>query len=305
MLKSLVKEPLLHFLLIGLGLFWLFEQTAPSAETEQDQIIEVNQESLLTFYQYRTRAFNIEQARLRIEAMPADELNRLIEDYVREEALYREALRLGMDQNDYVIKRRLVQSIEFIADGAASAEIEVSQPRVLAYYEAHQADYFVPPVVTFTHVYFGLRDRSEEAAKALARDKLAELNKHQISFSDSTAHGDRFLYHVNYVDRGADLVAGHFGQAMANALFELTPDEKHWQGPFASDYGYHLVLLTRRSAGRIPPLEEIMDRVQEDALREDARERRSAAIQSVVDRYRVRRTYRPDDLTEESGSDQP
>ena len=114
-----------------------------------------------------------------------------------------------------------------------------------------------------------------------------------------------FLYHVNYVDRGADLVAGHFGQTMADMLFELTPDATRWQGPFASSYGYHLVLLTRRIAGHNPPLEEIIDQVREDALREFMRERGTAAIQSVVDRYQVRRTFQPDKLTAESGSDQP
>lgn len=304
-MKSLLKEPLLHFLLIGLALFWLFEQTSPFADSPQTDVIDVNQENLLTFYQYRARAFNAEEAKQRIEAMSPDELNLLIDDYVREEALYREALRLGLDQNDYVVKRRLVQSVEFIADGAASAEPEVSDQHIRTYFEENRADYFVPPTVTFTHVFYGLRERSGKAALALAQEKLAELNTSQVSFSDSTAHGERFLYHVNYVDRGHDFVASHFGPAMAGALFDLTPDPAQWQGPLESAYGFHLVLLTRHTVGRNPPLEELLDRVRDDALRDDIRKRKEAAIQAVVKRYAVRRTYRPDSPAPEHDEDQP
>ena len=95
-MQKILREPLVHFLVIGI------------AHHRLDQVIDVDRSSLLTFVQFRTRAIQPEIAAARLDAMSEAELERLIADYVREEALHREALALGVDKNDYVIKRRMV-----------------------------------------------------------------------------------------------------------------------------------------------------------------------------------------------------
>ena len=110
-----------------------------------------------------------------------------------------------------------------------------------------------------------------EQARMLAEDKLAELNRDRVSFAGAPGHGDRFLYFVNYVGRTADLVASHFGDGMANAVFELDADPDDWTGPLESKYGQHLVLLTGKTEGRFPTYAEIQSRVRADAEREGRR----------------------------------
>lgn len=287
-MKKFLREPLVHFLAIGIGLFVLFDLVAPEESNLDSKTIVVDRDALLTFVQFRSKAFNPEVAAARLDALSDEELQRLVADYVREEALHREALALGMDQNDYVIKQRLIQSLQFITNGFVSAAVDVSDEEIAEYYEANREDYYVDPYVTFTHVYFSNDRHGREQARQLAETQLAELNDQNVPFSESTRHGERFLYNVNYVERTEDFIASHFGKAMAAAVFELEPDNGQWYGPFESAYGHHLVMLTKRTEGVYPPLEEIADSVREDALRIKLDEQNDRAVQAIVNTYDVR-----------------
>ena len=101
-----------------------------------------------------------------------------------------------------------------------------------------------------------------------------------------------FLYHINYVERVPDFVASHFGPATARALFDLEPDDGSWRGPFESPYGFHLVMLTASEEGRTPDLDEIYDRVEEDARQTLLRVKKEKAIQDIIGTYDVRVVYR-------------
>ncbi len=281
----------MHFLAIGMGLFILFGLVAPANDNLDSKTIVVNRNALLTFVQYRSKAFNPEVAAARLDALSAAELDLLIADFVREEALHRQALALGMDANDYVIKQRLIQSLQFITNGFVNAAIDVSDEDVAEYYEANKDDYFVDPYITFTHVYFSTDRHGAEQARALAETKLAQLNSESVHFSESTRHGERFLYNVNYVERTADFIASHFGTPMATAVFELEPDSETWRGPFESSYGYHVVMLTRRTDGNQPELSEIEAAVRDDAERIAINELNELAVQAIVATYDVRMDY--------------
>jgi parvulin-like peptidyl-prolyl isomerase len=219
------------------------------------------------------------------------ELERLINEYVREEALHREALALGMDKNDYIIKRRMIQSIEFITDGFVTAAVEVSDEDVDAYFEANREDYYIDPYVTFTHVFFDRERHDPVELIPLANTKLAELNEQQVQFSNAPRHGDRFPFFLNYVERDPEFVASHFGRTMAEAVFALESNDNTWHGPFESEYGAHLVLLTRNIAGRYPELAEVEAGVRDNAEREARAEQKDKAIQAIVDTYEVRRSF--------------
>jgi hypothetical protein len=289
-MKKLLQEPLLHFLVVGLGLFVLFEIVAGDADEFDSRVIDVDRDRLLTFVQFRTRAFEPSAAAERLDAMPPEELERLIDDYVREEALHREAMALGMDKNDYVIKRRMIQSIEFVTNGFVTAAVELSDEDVREFYEANREDYFIPPYVTFAHVFLSAEDRDRGEAEQGAERMLAELNAIQAPFSHAPRYGDRFPYFVNYVERTPELVASHFGPRMAETLFSLQPSESTWQGPFESPYGFHLVMLVRKADGRYPELAEIADTVGRDAEREAVQNLQDEAIQAIVDTYEIRRS---------------
>ena len=290
-MRKLLTEPLVHFLVLGLGLFVLFELVASDEAAYDSRVIDVDREALLTFVQYRSRAFQPEIAAARLDSMPEDKLERLISDYVREEALHREAKALGVDKNDYIIKRRMIQSIEFITDGFVTAAVKVSNEQVAEHFEANRDDYYIDPIVTFTHVFFDADRHGRAESQALAATKLAELNAGNVPFSDAPRHGDRFPFFVNYVERDPQFVVSHFGLPMAEGVFSLQPGEGVWHGPFESEYGTHLVMLTRNSAGRFPDLVEVELAVRDDAEREAIREQKDKAIQAIVDTYEIRRSY--------------
>ena len=290
-MKKILKEPLVHFLAAGLGLFVLFGLVNRDDRDFDPNVITVDQEALLTFIQYRIKAFNPDLAKKKLNALSDEELQRLIDDYVREEVLHREAIALGLDDDDYIIRRRLVQKLEFITEGFAEAGADVDEAALQRYFDANKADYYVEPYVTFTHVFFQTEDRPREQARAFAEKELQRLNRNSVPFSDAPQYGDRFLYHVNYVERTPDYVGSHFGPPMTRALFELEPNEFVWRGPFDSAYGVHLVLLTTNEPGREPELAELEARVREDARRARVREETEAAIADVVDAYDVRVVY--------------
>jgi len=290
-MTKILRDPLIYFLMVGLGMFVLFDLVASDDATYDSRVINVDRDALLTFVQYRSRSFEPQAAAARLDNMPEDELDRMIKDYVREEALHREAKTLGMDKNDYIIKRRMIQSIEFITDGFVTAAVDVSDEDVSAYYEANRDDYYISPYVTFTHVFFDGERHSRDNAFALAKAKLAELNEQQVPFTDAPRHGDRFPYFVNYVERDPQFVSSHFGVPMAEQVFALEPGDTAWRGPFESEYGMHLVLLTRKVAGRYPELAEIEANVRDDTEREAIAAQKDKMIQAIVDTYEIRRTY--------------
>jgi hypothetical protein len=293
-MRRFLKEPLAHFLAAGLGLFVLFGLVNRESTATDPKVIPVDRDALLTFIQYRIKAFNPELAEDKLRSLSSDELQRLIDDYVREEVLYREAVALALDKDDYVVRRRLVQKLEFITEGFSEASAEVDDAAVRRYFDANKGDYYVEPYVTFTHVFFDAEKRSREEARALAERKLSELNRNATRFSDAPRHGDRFLYHVNYVERTPEYVSSHFGVPMAKAIFELEPNDLVWRGPFDSPYGVHLVLLITNEPGREPDLAEIEGRVREDARRAMIRQQTEEAIVEVVETYDVRLLYEPD-----------
>jgi hypothetical protein len=288
MLKTLLREPLVHFAATALLLFAIYDLVAPENQDVGETVIVVDRTAALTFLQFRMKSFDAEAAAARFEAMSPKEQQRLIDDYVRQEALYREALALGLEQGDYIIKLRLIQKVEFLAQGLADATTQIDEAGLAAYFEEHREDYATPPDITFTHVFFDADRRGAETAKADAQAKLVELNATAAPFTDAPRHGDRFPYHLNYVERTPDYVASHFGPATAEAIFELAPDDAVWRGPFQSPYGVHLVLLTKHNPAGMPGLEEIRARVEQDALREARRARTEAAIDDLLERYEVR-----------------
>lgn len=281
------REPLLHFLLIGVALFGLHAILNPATEEDAPRTIVVNEQSLLTHLQYRSRAFEPERFRQILEAMPGEQLSRLAQDYVREEALYREARAMALGSNDYVARLRLVQQLEFLFRGFVDVDQAVSDEDLNAYWQAHSGDYREPARITFTHIFFS-DQHGEDEARARAEVKLQRLERDPVPFAQAVSHGDRFLYHSNYVERGHDMVASHFGDPLADAVFALEPDPGTWRGPIRSAHGYHLVLLTRHREERVPSLNDLRDQVARDARDALVEDKVEALIEAVVADYQVR-----------------
>lgn len=284
-----LREPLLHFLLLGAGLFWLYNALNENVIEDDPQTIVVDRDKLLTYIQYRSKSFQPDYYGKMLDTMPEPELRQVINNYVREEAMYREAKALQLDRNDYIARLRLIQQLEFITRGFIEAVgPELSEASIAAYYQAHQENYQVAPKVTFTHVFFNAEKRDPAEAEAQARQTLARLNSEQVAFEKAPGYGDRFYYHVNYVQKEPEEVISHFGRDLWQSLEQLTPNQNLWYGPFRSNYGYHLVMLVAKSSAYIPELAHIRDKVIADLRREQEEKQFDAAIQGIVDTYRVK-----------------
>jgi len=285
LLQRLRGEPLFLFLVVAIALFAIQRLFNPAAgHDDNPRVIHIDRDTLLRFAQFRSRVFDEESAAARFDAMPPAEQKRLLASLIREEAVYREALSWGLDKDDYVIRRRLVQSLEFSVGGDPARPGELDGKSLRAFFEAHRDTYAEPATVSFTHVFFGFNPGGPERARARAQAALGPLNAGRL---EAGSTGDRFLYHVNYAHQGRDMVRSHFGDEMAAQLFALQPGGK-WQGPFASPYGMHLVKVADSSAGGVPPFESVRELVARDAARAAARDRQEQALDRIIAGYRVK-----------------
>lgn len=289
LMRRIWRDPLVHFLIGGALLFAGFQIIA----TEDDVVlppdtIAVTRPLLLEFIQYRTKVFDPVIAAQQLDGMGAKERDDLIQSYVREEALYREAQALGLEQNDYVIKQRMVQSVNFIIEQTQSpVPPDADGDALQAYFEAHQDDYRTLPAATFTHVFVSFRGRSRHEAMGQANALLEQLRADGATFTDAPRYGERFVYHLNYVERDVEKVVSHFGRDFANALFALDPDPKAWRGPIESQHGLHLVTMIDKTPGGLPSLDDIRPRVRADYRAYQTALRRQRVIDDIVATYVV------------------
>jgi PPIC-type PPIASE domain len=272
-LRKALREPLLHFLVLGAGLFLLFGVVGDgSGDRPPDEIVVTagRIESL-------AEVFGRTWQRPPTEA----ELDGLVEGYIREEVLYREAVAMGLDRDDTVIRRRLSQKMEFVSEDIA-AQAEPTDEELRAYLAENPDAFRVEPRFTFGHVYLNPDRRGDALRRDVAR-LLAELNATGAG-ADIETLGDGFLLGHDFTAASRSEVAGTFGEGFAAELARLEPGV--WRGPVASGYGMHLVLVRERSEGRVPPLAEVREAVR----REWANARRIATNERLYRSLRQRYT---------------
>lgn len=288
MFSYLIRQPLLHFLLLGGALFVLYDLNAPELEeTVQDDPtrIVVDRDSLLNFMQYRANAFQPELFSERLDSMTDQEVQDTIREYVREEVLYREALALGMDQGDYNIRLRLVQKVEFLLENLVLEQSTPTEQELLDFYQAHQSDYSVDTVYTFTHIFFDAGREGMAAAQERAVQVLEDSD--DIEFDESSQYGDRYPFLQNYVGRTRDFVSNNFGAAFVEALDMASVTDERWQGPFESRYGMHLVMLRERAEPYTLSFDDVRGRLIDDLRYESLNQLREEAEDRVVSGYDV------------------
>jgi len=284
------RDPLFHFLVLGLflfGVFWVVNPQAAQNSSDPKTVI-VDRAGLLKFLQFRVKAFEPKAAAARFDALSPAERQKLIDAYVREEVLYREAKTFGLEKDDYIIRQRLIQKLEFMARGFAEEATKISDADAQAYYDTHQSKYMLPADVTFTHVFFSAEKRGREGADKAAREMLAKLNDEKIPFTKAGQYGDRFPYHLNYVERARASVVSHFGEEAAKAIFSVTPSDAIWYGPLTSEFGSHLVLIIKRADRRQQSFDEVKSRIKDELTRRRIEEETEQALAGITKTYTIK-----------------
>jgi parvulin-like peptidyl-prolyl isomerase len=242
--KRLIKEPLVHFVVLGALLFagygWLNRHVATAPE--QGRIV-ISQGQLASMREIFLRTMQ--------RPPTGEEWEGLIQDRVREEVYYREAMALGLDKDDTVIRRRLRQKMEFISDDTA-AQAQPTDAELNAYLQARVEQQF-----TFRQLYLNPAKHGTN----LARDAVQLLAKLNQAGADAgwAAMGDSFMLDNSYTVVPAGEIARQFGQEFASKLRGLAAG--HWLGPVESAFGMHLVHISQRTEGRLPMLAEVRDGV--------------------------------------------
>ncbi len=279
--SKLLRDPLVHFLAIGVLLFFVFDWL----DVQDEEVIVVDTPALNEFIRSRDPRLDDDAVRDVLRRLPEDKRRQLVDDYVREEVLYREAVALGLDATDYAAKRRLVSQLEYLNRGIAYDAIDLTDADLSAYYDENEERYRTPSLRTFTHVFFNA-DTPAQDAVSRATTELEWLNEAALPFHQSGSRGERFLFHKNYVDQPHADIAAHFGATFADELFALTAAPR-WQGPIVSDYGAHLVLITATKPAAIPTLDSIRARVADDLARARVNEALDVFYETAQRRYRV------------------
>jgi hypothetical protein len=272
-MKRWLKEPLLHFLLLGAAVFAVFHWMSGATGAEQRKIV-------ITQSQIENLATTFARAWRRPPT--AGELDGLIRDYIREEVAVREAVALGLDRDDTVIRRRLRQKLDFVSE-ALAALTEPTEAELYAYLEQHADAFRTEPRFTFSQVYLNPQRRGADLAHNAAQ--LLAVLDHAGDNVDMSALGDPFLLgHTFNALSGSD-IARLFGDEFAARLGELAPGR--WQGPIDSGYGAHLVLISDRTLGRSPELAEVRDAVRREWANARRVEAQEKLYQALLHRYTV------------------
>jgi len=262
---KMLKEPLLHFLLLGAALFGAYAVLNRNQPAAQNEI-------LVSAGQIETLAATFTKVWQR--PPNAQELKAQIDQYVKEEMLSREAIALGLDKNDTVIRRRLQQKMEFLAEDFAAAS-DPTEAELADYLAKHPDQFAEEPRFTFRQVFLS-SDKRGENLRADASQLLADLKK-QGSDTDIAELGDSTLLPPDLADASQRSVVAQFGSEFTRALAKLKLGE--WSGPIQSGYGMHLVFVSQRSEGRVPALDEVREQVRRELMNE----RRQAANRKFLD----------------------
>jgi len=276
-MMGLLKEPLLHFILIGAGLFLLYGWRSNSASLSGGQA-GLSREQIVVAQEKIDQV--IGQFEKTWQRPPTgDEQKSLIEDLVRSEIYYREAIAIGLDRDDEVLKRRLRQKMEFIFEDIASVAEPVDED-LKAFMKKHQEKYLVDPQVSFRQVYISTYKRGK-SAESDARQILAELT----AGADPDSVGDSTMPEPDIRLSPLWDIRKQFGDEFGNALLAIKPGR--WSGPIRSGYGLHLVFVNERRSGRLPDLKEVRETVKRDWMVEKQKELKDAAYAKIRESYNV------------------
>jgi parvulin-like peptidyl-prolyl isomerase len=270
-IRRLLREPLLHFLLIGAVLFVLYDVSNDGRSDSPGEIV-------ISAARVGALAENFTTVWMRPPT--AAELQGLVDDYVAEEVYYREAIAMGLDQDDTVIRRRLRQKMEFISDNVADSVVP-ADAELQSYLAQNAAKFTRPAELTFSQVYLSV-ERRGDTVRADAEKLLAEL---QAGRSPAEA-GDASLLPATMETASPQAIANAFGEGFAQQVDEMPTGQ--WSGPVESSFGLHLVRVDQRAVGNVPALGDIRPIVLREWQAEERRKQNQAFLAALRNKYEVR-----------------
>ena len=268
-MRRLLREPLLHFLVLGALLFGLNQWLQGGTPTKAADEIVVSRGQVASL--------EAQFQRMRQRPPTPEERQGLVDSWVREEIFYREGLAMGLDRDDPIVRRRIAQKLEFIGEGTTTTPPTTAE--LQAWLDANSDKYRSEPRYTLTQIYFDAARRGEKLDSAIAAVRRA-LD------AGKTPEGDPTLLPIALDQARASELRRVFGKQFTDALHALPVGS--WQGPLRSSFGVHLVKLTARDSGRVATLDEARTEVERDLLLARTTQASAAYYEKLRARYTVR-----------------
>ena len=270
-----LREPLLHFLLIGVAIYALYGAVVEPASDQDEKVIVVSAGEIASMRTSWEQRWN--------RPPTPEEFDGLVQQYIRETVLYREALTMGLNQHDRVIRRRLAQKLEFLAKDLV-ALTPPSEEDLVAYFEAHQDRYQEPALYTFTQVFID-PDKRGDATLMDAEAIKATLIAQGDVIENAGALGDDFMLQSYYPERSPIEIQKLFGSGFAESIVDLNTGE--WHGPVLSGYGTHLVYVSDIREPSPPVFSELREQVAEEWSLDRGEELNETFYANLRDEYTV------------------
>ncbi len=274
-MRDLLKNPAIHVFLLGLivAAAILLAKGPPSADASKRVVI--TGADLLQQRAAFVRTWQREPT--------AEELRGALEQHIRQEVLYREALARGYDRDDLVVRRAMQQKMEFLAASQALQE-PPTEDEIEAFFALRKERYRLPAVLSFAQIYVS-PDQRGVGAEQYAIDLLRRLRSEDPELAALSSWGDSIMLETTYEDQSEREVSATFGEVFAEAAVRLPVGE--WQGPVSSGYGLHLVKVLKREESRIPDWREVSGRVINDMEFEAKTAARDQLYQEIAQNYEV------------------
>ncbi len=269
------REPLVHFLLIGAALFAVYAFWGQQNTVEQERTINISAGEI----NWLTDIWKKRWMR-----PPTDEERAgLINQYLREMVLYREAVAMGLDKDDSVIRRRLGQKLEFLSQDLITPQ-PPTEEELRAYFDKHMDRYQKPDLVTMTQIFIDpdLRGDTTLADAEAIRKQLEALQEFP---RDTQGYGDPFMLQNYYPERTEAELLKLFGSGFAESVFELSPGQ--WHGPVLSGYGTHLVYVHDHQKSAPPTFSDVEEQVKQEWDHDKRLELNEQFVASVIARYDI------------------
>ena len=268
----LLREPLFHFLLIGAVFFFIFSQMNTGEDENAPQII-------ITKAKIEALANAFAKAKGRLPT--AQEMQTQLEYDIREQVLYREAMAMGLDKDDMIIRRRLTQKMKYLFNDLGVVG-KASEEELKKFVAEHPSKFTIPATISFAQVYF----EPSEHETTLVEDAnilLEKLRKSMIK--NSMGLGDRSLLPYDFRNERKSDIRSMFGDAFMEQAFSSPTNT--WEGPFNSAYGLHLIYIHKRTEDHLPPLSDIRERAQREWRSMKQHEANEIFYQSLYQRYEI------------------
>ena len=272
---KLLREPLLHFMFIGAAIYLLygvFSEPVPEADDKTIVVTAGEVEWMQTSWQKRWNRLPT-----------AEEFDGLVQQYIKETVLYREALSMGLNQHDQVIRRRLAQKLEFLAKDLV-ALTPPTEEELQSYFDKHLDRYQEPALYTFTQVFIDPDKRGDttlDDAEAIKAKLIAQGD----AIEDPGALGDDLMLQDYYPQKDPLEIQKLFGSGFTESLLKLSPGQ--WHGPVLSGYGVHLVYISSISEPPAPEFAALRERVVQDWTMEKGEELNDKFYASLREQYTV------------------